>query len=441
MDYLRFNKHVGWEDYSYDYEEFAKGLDGMTVKEVIEAGFPLDVLLDRNVLNFVKTYGIKNIVEFDQECGNFFSRNNFQMLRIMQPVYMNYANNDHNPETTYFTRSWENHDRPYTREEFYEALRRMIVGGPTDWEYEGIGADYRHITGPFRELNADLFVSDQLPEDIQLAFYTKQLTPQIIIDNQEIIPKLKGKKLSSCFKYLNIIIINSTNSYGSHTNVYDYLEKNFGFDKTMEIIVKYGPLAELVFGNYARYPKTGYIEDFRVDESISYESLIEKMIDKGREIVIKSKIKYDPIMLAPLRDKYPGLFISEIAPQELQDLFYNRELSLDIIEKHPEYMQYIQDIDLENQEVTIGIRPEGIEICEDGCLTINVLQVENIGRDKSIVAKNPFSEKDTVRFIVDSDSKVEEGTTICVKIKTTENETIVKGALIAKGIKRITSNS
>ena len=77
----------------------------------------------------------------------------------------------------------------------------------------------------------------------------------------------------------------------------------------------------------------------------------------------------------------------------------------------------IQDIDLENQEVSIGIRPEGIEICENGCLTIDVIQVENIGRDKSIVAKNPFSEKDTVRFIVDSDCKVEENTTVRVNIK------------------------
>ena len=77
----------------------------------------------------------------------------------------------------------------------------------------------------------------------------------------------------------------------------------------------------------------------------------------------------------------------------------------------------IAETQLENQEVTIGIRPEGIEIDEDGQFTIDVVQVENIGRDKSIVAKNPFSEKDTVRFIVDSDSKVEEGTTICVKIK------------------------
>ena len=347
MDYLRFHKHEGFEDYSYNYEEFAKGLDGMTVREVIEAGFTMDVLLDDAVLDFVRIYGIKNIVEFDQECGNFFSRNNFEMLRLMQPMYMHYAGNNHNPETTYFTRSWEDYDRPYTKEEFYEAIRRMIIGGPTDWDYKGRGTDYRYITGLFRELNSDLFVSDKLPEDIQLAFYTKQLTPQIIIDNQDIIPELKGKKLSSCFKYLNITTTNETNSYGEYHNAYDYLEEKFGFDKTMEFIVKYGLMAELVLGNYDRYPKSEYIESFKVDENISYESLIENMIEKGRELIIKSKIKYDPISLAPLREKYPGLFISESAPQELQDLFYNRELNLDIIEKHPEYIQYIQNIDLE----------------------------------------------------------------------------------------------
>ena len=79
--------------------------------------------------------------------------------------------------------------------------------------------------------------------------------------------------------------------------------------------------------------------------------------------------------------------------------------------------EVIGQSELSNQEVTIGIRPEGIEISDDGKLTIEILQVENIGRDKSIVARNPFSEKDTVRFIVDSDSQVEEGQTVKVNIK------------------------
>mgnify|MGYP003292110728 CR=1 FL=1 len=46
-----------------------------------------------------------------------------------------------------------------------------------------------------------------------------------------------------------------------------------------------------------------------------------------------------------------------------------------------------------------------------------VEQIEKIGRDMSIIAKNPFSEKDTFRFIIDSDVEVEEGQTVKVNIK------------------------
>ena len=77
----------------------------------------------------------------------------------------------------------------------------------------------------------------------------------------------------------------------------------------------------------------------------------------------------------------------------------------------------IADSALENQEVTIGIRPEGIEVTDEGTLSIEIIQVEHIGRDKSVVARNPFSEKETVRFIVDSDSEVVEGSTIKVRVK------------------------
>lgn len=72
---------------------------------------------------------------------------------------------------------------------------------------------------------------------------------------------------------------------------------------------------------------------------------------------------------------------------------------------------------LPNQEVTIGIRPEGFEVSESGSLTIQVKQVEHIGRDKSIVGINANSEKETIRFIVDSNVEVYENTTIKVDIK------------------------
>lgn len=68
-------------------------------------------------------------------------------------------------------------------------------------------------------------------------------------------------------------------------------------------------------------------------------------------------------------------------------------------------------------EVIVGIRPEGFEVCEDGALSIHVQSVEHIGRDISIVGVNANSEKETFRFIIDADIKVEEGTDIKANVK------------------------
>lgn len=72
---------------------------------------------------------------------------------------------------------------------------------------------------------------------------------------------------------------------------------------------------------------------------------------------------------------------------------------------------------LPDQEVTVGIRPEGFEINPEGTLTIDIKQVEHIGRDKSLVATNPNSEKETFRAIIESDVEVAENTTVKVSVK------------------------
>lgn len=77
----------------------------------------------------------------------------------------------------------------------------------------------------------------------------------------------------------------------------------------------------------------------------------------------------------------------------------------------------IGDTELENQEVTIGIRPEGFEVNPNAEMQIFVNHVEYIGRDKSIIAINPNCEKETFRIIIDADVEVFEGTTIKVAVK------------------------
>lgn len=72
---------------------------------------------------------------------------------------------------------------------------------------------------------------------------------------------------------------------------------------------------------------------------------------------------------------------------------------------------------LPDQEITVGIRPEGFEIDPEGDMSIYIQHVEYIGRDKLVTGVNPNSEKDTFRFIVDSSVELKEETTMKAKIK------------------------
>ena len=60
-----------------------------------------------------------------------------------------------------------------------------------------------------------------------------------------------------------------------------------------------------------------------------------------------------------------------------------------------------------DQEVTIGIRPEGFELAEDGVLECNLNNMEVMGRDVSIVSTHPASLNPVIRSIINADNKVD----------------------------------
>ena len=63
----------------------------------------------------------------------------------------------------------------------------------------------------------------------------------------------------------------------------------------------------------------------------------------------------------------------------------------------------IMDTEFENQEIYVGIRPEGFIYSDTGALSLNVDFIEVMGRDKSIIALHENSTKPTIRLIIDSD--------------------------------------
>ena len=62
---------------------------------------------------------------------------------------------------------------------------------------------------------------------------------------------------------------------------------------------------------------------------------------------------------------------------------------------------------VEDQDVYIGIRPEGFELEENGALHCELVNVEVMGRDVSIVSTNPASQNACIRSIIDADNKVD----------------------------------
>ena len=62
---------------------------------------------------------------------------------------------------------------------------------------------------------------------------------------------------------------------------------------------------------------------------------------------------------------------------------------------------------VEDQEVTVGIRPEGFNLDENGPMHCKLSSLEVMGRDVSVVSTNAASLNPVIRSIINSDNKVD----------------------------------
>ena len=110
----------------------------------------------------------------------------------------------------------------------------------------------------------------------------------------------------------------------------------------------------------------------------------------------------------------------------------------------------VAKVPFSDQEVEIGIRPEGFEVVDGanvGAFSFVVEQIEFIGRDKSVVARHPNCQTPTFRFIVDADvTGIEVGKTIRANIKpnkrfvfnkVTENNMEIVGEEVIENTKEV----
>jgi multiple sugar transport system ATP-binding protein len=92
----------------------------------------------------------------------------------------------------------------------------------------------------------------------------------------------------------------------------------------------------------------------------------------------------------------------------------------------------IAKYDVKDQEVKIGIRPEGFKIVERSSFKVTVDMVQTIGRDTTLVIEKPNAKGETFRAIVDSEERVKPGTVLKLSVRPTKFHVFNKetGAII-----------
>ena len=345
------------ENYLAKYNEYAveRLFDEIKDKDedyLYNISIPISVLKDIGVLSFVGTYGLENILEFDKKHENFFTRNDFANLKLIAPAYLYRANNVHEPERKILKSQTSIEYIHYTKEEFYDALRKMIIYGPTDWDYVDRFLDISDLNGEFRELNSDLFLDTSAPEELKQLFYSKKITPKVLASNLDYVPFLQGKNFASCFENIEVLI--AGDNYYHLKNIYQYLIEQSKFEKAMPIILQYADVFDIIFENYDH--------DFQLLSTDHFMGNLKKFHDAFRRKIIEEGKEYPKNIPANLLQTYPEMFIDENAPEELKNKFNERKITAAYILEHPEYEEYLRKIDLEclYKYVKVIVDKEGV---------------------------------------------------------------------------------
>ena len=361
-EYKEIFKYSSLEDYlksfnSVSTEKLIKELKELPEGYIFNTHIPFSTFLNDEVLSFVGTYGLKNVIDFDNECDNFFSKNDCQKLKSMYNLYMHFSSSD--PDKTVYTKK-DASDRPYTKDEFYEAMKRMIVNGPSNFNYVSNAPDYyREITGEFRRVNEDLFISEQAPKELQNLFYARKVTPQILLEHPEYIQFLKGKDLGVCFISKQVKVEGST-AFNGFENLYNFLNSKTSFESAIDFIIDYRDIFDAI-SDTVKFSQEDTINDIQRKANESFKKLI----------IIKKK-PYPQNIPQNLIASYPSLFLSSDAPKELQEVFYDRTIDLNSALSNPNYRKYLEKI---NMEVLYKYMPIAIENNEVNSVNlINIIE-------------------------------------------------------------------
>lgn len=305
-------------------EKLKKEIDELPKDYLFTMPIPFSQILDNKVLNFIEKYGLKNVIDFDNECDHCLSKNNCNMLYLMGDI------------ANYFGSKIE---KIYTKDEFYEEIKSIIIDVKNDPYFGDKAIDQRNIGGEFRSRYSDLYIEDEAPEELKNLFYQAMITPQLLLEHPEYTSFLKGKKLSGYLKS-EYGFVKASNEENEICNIYKLFDNKDSQIDSLDFVLEYQDILPLAFNKQMIDESNIYVNDDINQIKNKLDEFLKRMIIENGMVYPKHIPKY-------FIEKYSSMVIDNAAPQELKEMFYNRKINSEFINNNPTFKDYLKNVDIE----------------------------------------------------------------------------------------------
>lgn len=323
------------------------------------------LVIDNSQRLVLDTLNIENIRRFEQETG-FFTRKGYEWSRDLEMfnTFSDYFRMHSPSQLEKQGIDFKNGNISY--EEFLTQFANCLC----HMRKNGVFTDfpsYDWIQDEFRESHPEIFVnfdnltsiSQEERQRLTKAFYTRTLSFDDIKKYPELANALKDKNLSIAFgdkdgnHHEGRIFLDT--GYGrTSEKKYSDLEllQVFGNEKFLELCSKYGRYMDGIATHLSKdiTIRNGKYVDLGMQhlDGLSFEEvskLIEDII--ARESIL-GNLAYQPEDVPTfLRESHPELFLSDDAPDELKQYFYNRSsnypLTFEILQRNKDWMPFLKD--------------------------------------------------------------------------------------------------
>ncbi len=278
-------------------------------------------LLDFHQRSIISRVGINNILKLDEETKLLsYQDNSLEFLEAWSSYIKDWFKGSISPDASY----------PEFRKFVASCLNGMRKNNYfTDYQ------DYRFITGTFRTDFRDIFINEEVPEELINAFYKNRITPKFIRLHQNYLSYLEDENLE------NVVAGSYEIRSLNNESFIKYYAESFGNMALLDILATYG---ELIDKNIVNVFLTSKMDKISVDKQLMNIVYYVILTGKGYENY-KFLEKAESFV-----NQYPELFL---LPDELKDLQLYSKSQESIVKGFYEGKLSYNDIFLNPQIVSV----------------------------------------------------------------------------------------